>query len=222
LADTVLENVRQASLARSRSRDTHASLAERGETVAEPSASREGAVGLAIFRQLLRQLLSAPGTRIPALRAEAVGRLRRARDPLGYTQTLLDLAVNKRSTGGIDAAIDILAHTGELALEYAREFFPHDARRWSLTPTITSHVHEEVWEILLRAAARATPDQPDTLWLIGACKKAGNRGLRDAATLALYDLKTPAAKDLLADMARNDPDALIRRAARELLEDLGS
>ncbi len=221
MPDALLETPRQAVLAHSRDWDTRAASSELSAPNADDSPSREGAVGRAILRHQIRQLLDAPSARIPSLRSEVVRRLRSTRDPLNYVQELLDRCVAARSKGGLDFAIDILAQTGPLAVEFAEEFFRHDAQRWS-TPTSAYHGQDDFWDILLRAAARATPQQPETLRLIRRCAEAKSRGLRDAAILALYDLKTPAAKGLLAHMAQQDPDPMIRRDAQELLEDFGS
>jgi hypothetical protein len=174
------------------------------------------------FRRAVRELLRGPANHRKDKRREIIQRIRSSQLPRLYVQEVL----RECSTGGgpdsLDIGIDILSQTGPLALEFAQDFLPRDAQRWSPTPTIAHHLHDDFWDILLRAAARATPDRPETLGLIRSCARAGNRGLRDAVILALYDLGTQDARTLLAEMAQNDDDAMIRHDAQELLEDLRS
>lgn len=177
-------------------------------------------MGHAIFSNQIRQLLDAPAARIPALRAEAVERLRRARDPFRYVQTMLDRCVARRSEGGLDFAIDILSQAEDLPLEYALEFCKEDSTAWGKENTIGYRPNDDVWFVLLRSAARARANPLECLALMHTCLAAGSRGMREAVVEGLYDLRTAEAKQLLSRIAAEDTDPLIRKLADDNLHDL--
>lgn len=183
-------------------------------------ASQSGRVGLELFRNTIRELLHCPAQRVAALHNEAGNQIRLALDPVPYVEALLDLCISNRSAGSMDFAIDLLAQMGELALRFAQEFYNEDAPRWANQPTFALRFNGDVWFVLLRSAARAQVNPRELLALLRACLTAGNRGIREAAVEGLYDLRTPEAKRLLAEVATKDADPLIQRLAHDNLNDL--
>lgn len=186
-------------------------------TAATPSQG--SSVGRTEFRHVVREFFVCPGKQKAHLRQRAIRILQRARDPQEYVDELLRLCTTQGVPDGLDVGIDVLSETGPLALSYSQWFFLEDMARWSPTSEVSYQVHDDVWYILLRASARASRNDPGTFRLIKYCAEAGNRGLRDAVALALFDLGTEEAREFLAGMARDDPDSLIRQTAIELLED---
>ncbi len=207
-----LEYSRRSSLLSSRSRDTRTNPSEFVGTDVD--------VGLAIFRHLIRQLVKAPATLIANLRQEAIKELRRSLDPTRYITVLLEICLANRNNGGLDFAIDVLSQSGDLALEYALEFYKEDCRDWAQLPEIVSRSNDDVWFILLRSAARANINPMECMAVMRTCLQAGNRGIREAVVEGLYDLRTIEAKGLLSQIAGQDKDPFIRQLAQDNLRDL--
>lgn len=203
-------------------RDTRTPYQDRAGLSTAASSSQEGAVGLAKFRSLLRQLFDCQPKQADRLFAEAKKRMLQAANPQRYIDELLDACVARRSENGIYLATDILADTGDLALEYALDFRFQDVERWSDEPETRYHPHDDVWTILLRAAGRANKTKDEYLLLLETCLSAGNRGIRESVVDGLQALATDKARAILTELANADPDPLIVRLAREALTELGS
>ncbi len=172
------------------------------------------------FRALLRAGLECPGSGLAIVRETVADWLNRARDPIPYVKELLRWSIRRRGEGAIGFATDVLSQTGELAMQYARQFQGDDAARWARGVTPQSHPNDDAWRILLVAASRASANEFDRLNLLLSCFGAGNRGIREAIVDGLGELGTPPARRLLEWLANKDRDPLIRRVAAATRDDL--
>lgn len=175
---------------------------------------------LPVFRRLLKAGLECSGTHLPEVRDTVASWLNRARDPIPYVKEMLRWCLRRRSEGGLHFAIDVLSQTGELAMQYARQFQGDDAARWSRHVTTRQHPNDDAWRVLLVAASRASASEPDRLILLLSCWSAGNRGIREAIVDGLGELGTPTARRLLDRLARRADDPLIRQVAAQTRDDL--
>jgi hypothetical protein len=175
---------------------------------------------LAEFSEVLCKMLEEPSS-VRALDLVELARvIQSAPVPSFYIQEALRQCTTRGRGFGLDIGVDLLSLVGPLILPFASDFLRRDRTRWSQTPTIAQHEKDDYWYVLLGALARSGLAEDDFYGLIEACGQAGQRSLRDAAVLALYELASPRARARVEAFAQQDSDSFIRDSARELLEDL--
>lgn len=190
-----------------------------GITTAPPASSRTS-VGAIFLRQLIRILLKSPASQKASWRHRIADYLAKAGTPNLCIDELLLVSTTEGGPDGLDSAIDILAKTGDLVLDYAWVYLQQDVSNWSPDAERAYNPNDDYWYILLRAVGRTDADPNDRFRFINSCTKAEGRGIREGAVEALRDLGTPAAKKSLREMATHDSDQYIRQTADEALTDL--
>jgi hypothetical protein len=158
------------------------------------------------FRWAARNLIVAHHRDRPRLRGDLVDALKASAEPFVLVRVLLEECVDRGGPDGLDLAIDVLSACGDLAREYAAEC-PVD--------------RDDSWYVLLRAAARSDTRYGHRLTFITSRMDHRNPGVREAVAHAFGDLGGAHAADGLRWMAGNDPDASVRSAAMEVLDDHG-
>src|SRR3954468_7634538 len=140
--------------------DTRARVrATRLQEQASDTSSQTQTPGLVFFRQLAQQLARSNHMERATRREAVIERLRTSRDPIGYIGELLDQCVIERRSEGMDIAIDVLSHFGVHVIEFARQFWKKDVKRWEPTNApARHHVHDDIWYVLLRAAGASNLD----------------------------------------------------------------
>jgi hypothetical protein len=118
-------------------------------------------------------------------------------------------------------AIDVLSRSGGMILDYTWEFLKRDIANWNAFSDRAYKPNDDYWYVLLRACAKTVSPEADRLRLVVWCMKAQYRGIREGAVEALRDIGTPRAKKLLS-MFLEDKDNLVRRLAREAMEEMES
>jgi hypothetical protein len=179
--------------------------------------SLAGSVNLTQFRQLVRDLLAARAFQAP-LREKAVQAIVNARDPERCIAELVALCVQAGGAYGLNAGIDVLALVGHPLLDYFFRFSRAEASRWR-AKNATADPNDDGWYILARATARlaCVPEELKLAYLLPGME--GTPSVREATIHALGDLGTPEAVPFLRE-ALQDPDAMVRESAAEVLADL--
>jgi hypothetical protein len=187
-----------------------------------PVESQKGSITATLTCHLARLMVSSPAKQRAAFRAGIVALFAKARDPWRCIDEMLQVCTSEGGPDGLDAAIDVLAKTGQLILEYAWDYLHRDLRHWDPTTDRAYRPNDDYWYVLLRAVARAAVSQKERFRFIGCCAHAESRGIREGVVEALRDLGSPAAKERLRRFAAEDGDSYIQQIAREALDDLGS
>jgi hypothetical protein len=185
------------------------------------SSSQTHTAGLVFFRHLVQQLVRSSHHERAARRKAVIDRLRISRDPIGYIGELLDQCVVENREEGIDIAIDVLSCFGVHVIEYARQFWKKDVRRWQPSATHRRHhIHDDIWYVLIRAAGASGLDTWQKIPMLSYCAADGTPNVREASIRALADVGNPIAVRLIKRIGRTDESAMVREAAEEVLVDL--
>lgn len=184
--------------------------------------SMRGSINVVMLRRVVRLLLGRHCPEKEQLRALIVAYLQKVRDSEECIDELLHVCATEGGPDGLDTAIDILAKTKGLVLEYAWAYLQRDLRNWKADSERAYKPSDDYWYVLLRAVGRTQADPKERYRFITCCANATSRGMREAVVLALCDLGTPAAKDRIRKFATDDADQYVRQAAHEALEDLES
>lgn len=186
--------------------------------------TRTGSVAMTLTCHLTRFLIRQPRAERPRWRNLLLFLLQKARvtERSACIDQMLHVFVSEGGPDGLDNAIDVLAKTGSVVLEYAWDYLQRDLKLWQPTSERAYQPNDDSWFVLLRAVARSETPERDRLRLITCCAHARSRGIREGVVEALRDLNTPAALIRLRKFATEDEDAFIRRIAREALEDMES
>lgn len=184
-------------------------------------ASQTGSAGLTIFQRHVHQLIRSSHPERAARREAVIDRLRASRDPMNYLNELLEQCVLGGGPEGLDIAIDVLSQFGGLVIEYSREFWRKDVKRWQM-PVIQAchHMNDDIWYVLLRAAAASGLDVWQKLPILSYCAADGTVSVREASIRALGDVGGPGAARLIHRLGSTDASTMVREAAAEVLDDL--
>lgn len=186
-----------------------------------PTDGQKGGVAVTLVCHLARTLIRSPRKDRHLWRQVIRIVLQKARVTERPTciDRLLRVFISEGGPDGLDDAIDILATTGAIVLDYAWEYLQRDIELWNSHSERAYRPNDDYWYVLLRAVARSNRPERDRLRLILCCASAQSRGVREGVVEALRDLDTPAAHDRLRKFAAHDEDGFIRDIAREALED---
>jgi hypothetical protein len=183
--------------------------------------SQTGSPGLTFFQRAVHELIRSPHRERAARRQKVIDRLRASRDPMGYISELIDQCAVKGGCDGLDIGIDVLSQFGDLVLQYAREFWKKDVRRWrEQKGSHRHHFNDDAWYVLLRAAARADLEPWQKIQMLRYCSMDGPESVREAAIHALGDLGGPAAIRFLRRLHETDRSPSVREATAVVLDDL--
>lgn len=185
------------------------------------SSSRTQTPGLVFFRHQVHQLVNSSHQDRAERRQAVIERLRTSRNPIGYIGELLDQCVVDHRSEGLDIAIDVLSNFGSHVIEYARQFWKKDVKRWE-TPAKhpRHHIHDDIWYVLLRAAGSSGLDAWQKIPMLSYCAADGTPSVREASVRALGDIGNQIAVRLLRRLGGTDTSAIVREAAQEVLDDL--
>ncbi len=202
--------------------DTRAPVRSKRMHVKPPDhPSQTGSAGLVFFRHLVQQLIRSHHRDRAALRKVVIERLRMSRDPMGYIGELLDQCVVDNRSEGMDIAVDVLTHFGGQVIEYAREFWRKDVKRWEAQPPHPRHhIHDDIWYVLLRAAGASNLDILQKIPMLSYCAADGTPVVREASVRALGDMGGKIAVRLARRLGGSDASPMVREAAAEVLDDL--
>ncbi len=167
-----------------------------------------------------RLLLKCHGSQKAALRKKVAEYLAKAENSARCVDELLLICSTEGGPDGLDAAIDILAMTGELVLEYAWDYLKHDIVNWSPDANRAYKPNDDYWYVLLRAVGRTAAEEKDRYRFIACCGNASARGIRESVIEGLRDLGTSTARARLQTFANNDSNEHVRQAAKDALADL--
>ena len=120
----------------------------------------------------------------------------------------------------MDIAIDVLSHFGVHVIEFARQFWKKDVKRWEPAATSRHHVHDDIWYVLLRAAGASNLDAWQKIPMLSYCAADGTPSVREASVRALADVGNPIAIRLIKRLGGTDKSSMVREAAAEVLDDL--
>lgn len=112
---------------------------------ARPLASSRTSVGVVLLGHLVRLLLNCPAAQKVARRQRIAGYLTKARNPEPCIDELLLICTTEGGPDGLDTAIDILAQTGELVLDYAWRYLQRDVGNWSGAPERAYRPNDDYW-----------------------------------------------------------------------------
>ena len=186
-------------------------------------ASSQNSIGVVLFRRTVRSLLACPGAAKASWKQRIVESLTDARNPAPdrLIDDLLILCSTEGGPDGLDMAIDILAKTKQLVLDYAWDYLGRDRASWMPDSEDACQRSDDYWYVLLRAVGRADVDKKDRLRLITLCAGDESRGIREAVVEALLDLGTAEAKKALRKL-KTDSDPFLSNLAKHALTDLES
>ncbi len=185
------------------------------------SSSQTQTAGLVFFRHLVQQLVRSTHHDRAARRKAVIDRLRSSREPIGYIGELLDQCAVEHRSEGLAIAIDVLSHFGIHVIEFARQFWKKDVKRWEPSAAhLRHHVHDDIWYVLLRAAGASGLDAWQKIPMLSYCAVDGTPSVREASIRALADVGNPIAIRLIKRMGGTDKSAMVREAAEEVLVDL--
>lgn len=184
-------------------------------------SSQTQTTGLVLFRPLVQQLVNSSHRDRAAIRQAVIERIRSSHDPIRYIGELLDQCVLVHRSEGIDIAIDVLSNFGSHVIEYARQFWKKDVKRWE-TPAKypRHHIHDDIWYVLLRAAGLSGLDAWQKSPMLSYCAADGTPSVREASVRALGDVGNPITVRLIRRLGGTDTSPMVREAAEEVLHDL--
>lgn len=189
------------------------------------TASQQGSILVTLTCYYARAMFKGPVARRKDLRVLLVELLRKARhaERDRCIDGLLQICTSEGGPDGLDVAIDVLAQTGSIVVDYARDYLIRDISDWNQCSERAYEPNDDFWYILLRAVARAHEDEQARYRVISLCFEAASRGIREGVIEALADLGTDQAKNRLQQYADDEAqDKFIREIAQEALEDLES
>lgn len=186
------------------------------------SGSQTGSPGLTFFRRAIHDLLRSGHRERAACRKNVSDRLMASRDPVAYINELIEECVIKGGSEGLDIGIDVLSGFGGLVFQYASGFWRKDVvNRWGGNQDPhRHHMNDDVWYVLLRAAATSDMDPWQKFQMLSYCGTDGPTGVREAAVHALGDLGGDDAVRFLRHMRDSDSSLMVREVATEVLGDL--
>jgi hypothetical protein len=193
-----------------------------GTSGAEQDFSTGTSARRALFRHMVRLLLSCSPSKKAALRQAVIEHLLRAREPFDYFDELLDACTTSAATDRLDAAIDVLSATGEHLLRFAWSYLIRDVQEWNPYSTRAYRPNDDHWYIILRAVARCRSSEEARFRFISACRSAAQRGITEGVVEALGDLASPDAKEFLGLIAGSHEDPFIRDLASDALAGMES
>ena len=174
----------------------------------------------AIFRHLVRSLLSAPSSKKPVLQKMATDRLLDSTEQYAYVDELLDLCAAATENDRLDVGIDVMSATGELVLSYGWACLIRDLQKWSPYSRRAYEPNDDCWYVILRSVARCNAPEEARLRFISACSSASQRGVMEGIVEALGDLAGVGARIVLNRIASHHDDLFVRERAAEVLGDL--
>lgn len=140
----------------------------------EPGVFTRTSAGIALFRHMVRSLLSYPTYKRAKLRQAVVDQMLRAREPHAYFDELLDVCTASTTTDRLDTAIDVLSATGDHVLRYAWSYLIRDVNEWNPCSVRAYHPNDDHWYIILRAVARCHNDEDARFRFISVCGNAAH------------------------------------------------
>lgn len=185
-------------------------------------SSPKGSIAETLTCHLTRAMLACRPAHRALFRNQILGLLEKADDPDGAERCidkLLHICAAEGGSSGLDAAIDVLAKTGPLVLEYSWDYLKWDVRSWTPSTERAYRPNDDYWYILLRAVGRAAVSENERFRFLTCCAHAEPRGIREAVVEGLRDLGTKAARERISRFATEDPDEFIRTIAREPFEE---
>ena len=182
-----------------------------------PFGSTRTSADQAVFRHLIRALLASSDRR--TLRQRITSRLQGARNPFACIDELLDLCTSAGGTDRLDVAIDVLAATEMLVLQYAWEYLIRDVQRRSPDRNRAYQPNDDYWYILLRAVGRCGAPVEERVRFILMCSGAATRGVLEGVVEALSDTHTTESRRKLGQLSANHTDPFIRKLAADALDD---
>ena len=185
------------------------------------STSQTGSPSLTLFRRSLHALICSPHRVRANQRTVVIERLRMARDPMGYVNTLLEVCVTEGGPDGLDIAIDVLSNFPEHTLQYAREFWRLDKGRMEKLHDIPRHdLNDDVWYVLLRAVGTSVMGDFQKTQMLLYCAFDGPESVREASIHALGDMGGAHAIRLLRKLRNAETHASVKETIAQVLDDL--
>jgi hypothetical protein len=184
--------------------------------------SQKGSIAVTLTCHFTRAMVSPQPSHRSFFRDQIIGLLKKARDPERCIDGLLHICTTEGGPHGLDAAIDVLAKTGTLILQYAWDYLQRDIRNWSPNSDRAYQPNDDYWYVLLRAVGRVNVSETERFRFITCCAYADSRGIREGVVEALRDLGTKAAKGRIRRFGQEDQDEFIRKIAHEALDELES
>lgn len=168
---------------------------------------------LTAFRKLATSLFQSPTIGSSKTYEAIVEQMHQADRPHLLVEALLTECVDHAEQNGIDVGIDLLSQTHGLALASGLRRLLREGPTLNLGEVGPKEQH--AWYILIRSACRAAVDEPTCLSLLRRCVQSRQQAIREAVVDGLFDLGTPAAREMLDEIARTDREAAVRQMAAE-------
>lgn len=196
--------------------------------------ARAQAGELILFRRLVRNLIEAPPRdRVTPFRC-VVEHVRQSPEPIRCVNVLLEELANDSGQDGLDLGVDVLSELGSVATTAAEQFALADARaRTRLMPHPESNprmpVHDDVWYMLVRGAARAKVSWLKRLFAISPARAHPSVAVRVSWVEAMGDLglslsNVIARRAVLGRLARvsiGETDTHVIAARKQVIAALG-
>lgn len=170
------------------------------------------------FRSITNRYLSSSGQENERLRTAILKYLKFSPESDLLINDFISLAVDSKSEGRLDAAIDVLNQLGRTILRYANEYLINDIKMWDLRfPGRAYEPNDEYWYVLLRSVGQCGAVPQDRLSFVKMCQTAADRGIVEAVVESLGDIGTTEAFREIEKFLSHD-DQFIVGLAREILE----
>lgn len=154
------------------------------------------------------------------LRQKIVSLIERARSRERCIDELLQVCTSEGGPDGLGVAIDVLAETGGIVLNYARDYLFRDIKEWHPVAERAYEPNDDYWYILLRAVARTNAPEDEKLRFISLCEGAATVGILEGVVEALGDLGSAAALEGLRNFTESKYDPFIQQLAKERIAEI--
>ncbi len=189
--------------------------------VASSISRQRASVTRTAISGLVGAILKCPAAQRRAIRNQIVRQLEVTKYPDPAIDELVHNCITRGGPDGLDIAIDVLAETKSLIVDYAWKFICHDVQTWTPASERAYQPNDEYWYVLLRAVARTSEiDEQQKLLFLSCCSNAESRSIREGVIDALRDIGTATAIAKLKQIVVEDQDSFIVQIAAEALAEL--
>lgn len=117
----------------------------------------------------------------------------------------------------IEAAVDVLRQFPAIC-EYTWQFLIRDVQNYNSTYSERAYKpNDDYWHVLLKSVAGAEVEVSRRIQIIGACRFAASRSMKEIVIESLDEVDDETARELIAEFT-SDEDQFIADLANEILE----